>query len=306
MTTAFVLSGGGSLGAVQVGMLQALAEVGVVPDLLVGTSAGAVNAAWVAGRGMSAESLHGLAALWGGLRRRDIFPIEARHVLRGVLGGTGALCSTDRFAALLRGHAGYDELGDAVIDVHLVATDLLTGLPVLLSRGPVDVAVRASAALPGVFPPVVVDGRHLVDGGVVGGCGVAAAVELGADEIYVLPAGVACALPRPPRTAVGIAVHALTLLIEGRLVTEVATVAAIPGGPVVRVLPPLCPLRISASDFSQAGTLVQRGHDSSARWLAEGGTERPAQHRFLALHEHPSPESIPGPPVGPTAPAATC
>jgi NTE family protein len=300
MTTAFVLSGGGSLGAVQVGMLQALGEAGIVPDVLVGTSAGAVNAAWVAGRGMSADSLEGLAALWGGLRRRDVFPIEAHRVLRGVIGATASICSADRFAALLRRHAGYDELSDAVIDVHLLATDLLTGLPVLISHGPVDVAVRASAALPGVFPPVLVEGRHLVDGGVVGGCGVAAALELGVDEIYVLPAGVACALARPPRTAVGIAVHALTLLIEGRLVSEVATVAAIPGGPVVRVIPPLCPLRISPSDFSQAADLVRRGHDSSVRWLSEGGTELPAQHRFLALHEHPS-----HPDAGRTVPAVT-
>ena len=74
MTTAFVLSGGGSLGAVQVGMLQALAERGVEPDLLVGTSCGALNAAWVAGHGMSRTSLAELAAVWIGLRRRDIFP----------------------------------------------------------------------------------------------------------------------------------------------------------------------------------------------------------------------------------------
>jgi NTE family protein len=76
VTTVFVLSGGGSLGAVEVGMLQALAENGIVPDALVGTSAGALNAAWVAAHGMSDDSLEELAAIWIELRRADVFPVD--------------------------------------------------------------------------------------------------------------------------------------------------------------------------------------------------------------------------------------
>lgn len=76
MITAFVLSGGGSLGAVQVGMLQALTARGVEPDLLVGTSAGALNAAYVAGHGVSGASLDDLEAIWSSLRRRDVFPLQ--------------------------------------------------------------------------------------------------------------------------------------------------------------------------------------------------------------------------------------
>jgi NTE family protein len=76
MTTAFVLSGGGSLGAVQVGMLQELAARGIRPDLLVGTSAGALNAAYVAGHGAEPAALDRLAAIWRALRRRDVFPLS--------------------------------------------------------------------------------------------------------------------------------------------------------------------------------------------------------------------------------------
>jgi NTE family protein len=76
MTTAFVMSGGGSLAAVQVGMLQALASRGVEPDLLIGTSAGALNAGYVAGHGTSPPALAELAAIWAGLRRRDVFPLQ--------------------------------------------------------------------------------------------------------------------------------------------------------------------------------------------------------------------------------------
>ena len=82
MTTAFVLSGGGSLGAVQAGMLAALEEQGLRPDLLIGTSAGALNAAYLGAHGYSSESIADLATLWRGLRRQDVFPVDP---LRSVL-----------------------------------------------------------------------------------------------------------------------------------------------------------------------------------------------------------------------------
>src|SRR5215212_7163015 len=86
MTTAFVLSGGGSLGAVQVGMLQALAERRVTPDLLVGTSAGALNATFVAAHGAGPAALDRLAGIWAALRRDDVFPVRAPHVLLALTG----------------------------------------------------------------------------------------------------------------------------------------------------------------------------------------------------------------------------
>ena len=283
MTTAFVLSGGGSLGAVQVGMLQALAAHGVQPDLLVGASAGAVNAAWVADHGMSPVSLAGLAEVWQGLRRRDIFPVSPARVVRAGLGRQTSLCTSDRLGELVRAHADIDDLREATTPVHLVATDLLSGTAVLVSSGDVVDAVRASAAIPGVFPPVLVDGRWLVDGAMAARTGVVQALGLGADTVYVLPAGVPCALPRPPRSAVGVAMHALTLLIEQRLVAEVEDQSRTHA---IRLLPPLCPLAVSAADFSQAAQLIRRGREASTRWLDEGGTDREHPERFLRLHRH--------------------
>ena len=89
MTTAFVLSGGGNLGAVQVGMLQALADRAIVPDLLVGTSVGALNAAFLAA-GPSPSRIAELAAIWRGVRRSDVFPTSLRALL-GALRGTHAV-----------------------------------------------------------------------------------------------------------------------------------------------------------------------------------------------------------------------
>jgi NTE family protein len=283
MTTAFVLSGGGSLGAVQVGMLQALCAHGVQPDLLLGTSAGAMNAAWVADHGTSADSLSGLAAVWGGLRRRDIFPLDARQAFRGLSGRSAALSSGTRLRQLVEANTRIRDLDEAHVPLHLVATDLASGRSALLSTGSVTTAVLASAAIPGILPPVQHGDRQLIDGGVAGVSGVAAAVDLGADVVYVLPTGSACALPKPPRTAVGVALHALTLLIQQRLIHEVR---AWQGTVRIKVMPPLCPLAVSPADFGHAAELVARGREAASEWLARSGTELPAQERFLSLHDH--------------------
>ena len=283
MTTAFVLSGGGSLGAVQVGMLQALADHGVVPDMLVGTSAGAMNAAWVAGHGMSADSLAGLADVWTGLRRQDVFPLDPREALRGLFGRSPAVVSSARLHRLVSAYAGIATLEDALVPVHLVTADLISGQTVTLSAGPLVGGVLASAAIPGIFPPVARDGRHLVDGGVARDTGVAVAVDLGATLVYVLPAGTPCALPAPPTSAVGTALHALTLLIEQRLAGDVARFS---GAATIKVLPPLCPLATSAFDFTQAASLIAHSRSASEDWISSGDIDLPAPQRFLAAHRH--------------------
>ena len=283
MTTAFVLSGGGSLGAVQVGMLQALAERAVHPDLLIGTSAGAINAAYVAGHGTGRRSLETLAATWRGLRREDVFPFDPLRHLRALTGSRDSLCSNRRLRQLIEAHLPYRNLEDARIPVHIVATDLLSGREVLLSAGDAVTAVLASAAIPGILPAVQDGGLTLVDGGVANNAALSQAVALGADEIYVLPTGFACALIRPPASALATAVQALTLLIEQRLVIDVAQFA---GHAQIKVLPPLCPLAVSSTDFSRASELMTRARDATGNRLDGGGPSLPAPARFLSLHSH--------------------
>jgi NTE family protein len=232
---------------------------------------------------MSAESLDGLAAIWTGLRRTDIFPIDTRRVVRAALGLGTALTSPHRLARLVRTHAGIEYVEEAVVPLRLLATDLLSGKPALISNGPIASGVLASAAIPGVFPPVERYGQVLVDGGVSGQSGVGQAVELGATTIYVVPAGAACALPQPPRTAIGVALHALSLLLETRLANEIARYTS---AVEVKILPPLCPLAVSAADFGHAEELIDRSHAASLDWVAEGGLERPSPERFLSVHEH--------------------
>jgi NTE family protein len=283
MTTAFVLSGGGSLGAVQVGMLQALAERGEQPDMLVGTSAGAVNAAYVAGYGTDRHALDDLATIWVGLRRRDVFPVDPLRHLLAVAGARPSLCSSHALHRLLAAHLPYPRLEDAAIPVHVVATNLLSGQEVLLSRGDTVSAVLASAAIPGVFPAVEREGLTLVDGGIADNAAISQAVALGVDRVFVLPTGFACALQVPPATALATTLHALALLIEQRLVLEVAHFAE---RVEVNVLPPLCPLAVASVDFGHAGELIDRARQATGDWLDAGGPALPRPERFLSLHHH--------------------
>jgi NTE family protein len=283
MRTAFVLSGGGSLGAVQVGMLQALATRGVAPDFLVGTSAGALNAAYVAGYGTDPAALDRLERIWTRLRRHTVFPLRPFRLGASALGRAPSLCSDAGLRGLLRSYLAFDRLEHAPIPLHVVATDLHSGKEVLLSEGDAADAVLASAAIPGVFPSVRIGGRDLVDGGIANNAAVSQAAALGADTIYVLPSGYACALPTPPRTALASATQALTLLIEQRLIWEVGHFA---DSMDIRVLPPLCPLTVPSHDFRHGAELIARARAATGEWLDTGGAHVPHPERFLSLHRH--------------------
>src|SRR6478672_10235157 len=152
------MTGGGSLGAVQVGMATALLQHGIEPDVLVGTSVGAVNAAYLAGPGTTAERLASLTALWSGTRRRDLFSLQPRRWVQATLGTAPSMFSGNPLRMLLGRHLSYHAFEDARLPLHVTATDIVTGAGVILSSGPIIDAVRASAALPGLLPPVNLGG----------------------------------------------------------------------------------------------------------------------------------------------------
>lgn len=260
MTTAFVLSGGANLGAAQAGMLAAMDEAGVVPDLVVGSSVGAVNGAWVAGHG----DLAALGNVWRSLRRGDVFPTRPIGGLLGFLGRSDHLVSDHGLRQLLRKHLRFARLEDAAVPLHVVATDLLTGQDVLLSTGDALEAIMASSAIPGILPLVTIDGRALIDGGVLNNTPISHAVDLGADVVWVLATGYSCALDVAPHGALGVALHAATLMIHQRLAADVERYA---GTVDLRVVPPLCPVSVAPTDFSQADDLIKRAHEHTLAWL---------------------------------------
>jgi NTE family protein len=189
VTTAFVLSGGASLGAIQVGMLRALYERGITPDLIVGTSAGALNGAFVAARPPTPTTADELGDVWRSVRRSTVFPANPLSGFVGFIGRRNYLVPDWGLRALLTHHLPIEALEDAVIPLHVVAVDLYSGEEVRLSEGSAIEAVMASAAIPGVFPPVSWEGMELIDGGVANNTPISHAVELGAERSTSCPPG---------------------------------------------------------------------------------------------------------------------
>jgi len=280
VTVAFVLSGGASLGAVEVGMLKALGRRGITPDLIIGTSVGAVNGAWLAGH--PTDDTTELEAVWGAIRRSTVFPADPVLGFFAFAGRRAGLVSQRGLRSLVQHHLTFERIEDAPIPLHLVAVEVLTGRDVLLSSGPALESVLASAAIPAVFAPVVINGVPYMDGGVVANTPIAHAVALGADVIWVLCAGYACALTKPPKSALAIGLHALSLLLHQQVISDVERFES---SVDLRVLPPLCPLDVSPADFSRSRELIDRSFHATERWL-DTSHRAVAQAQDLGLHRH--------------------
>lgn len=188
MRTAWVLPGGSTFGAAQAGIATALLESDLAPDLLVGTSAGSLNAAWLA-YDPTPGGAEALRQLWISTRRTDVFPMQFFRYLAGKLGLSNHLMNSHGLARWLHQVLPYRRIEDARIPLSVTATDIQTGDAVYFERGPLLPALVASCALPGVFPPVRVGGRWLLDGGAAALMPVSRAVRLGAERVFVVPCG---------------------------------------------------------------------------------------------------------------------
>lgn len=280
-TTAFVFAGGGSLGAIQVGMMQALVGHGVTADMVVGSSVGSMNGAYYAGD-PTLQGVKQLAAIWRGLRRSDVFPLSL-GTLVGLLWRRDFLVAPTGIRRLVERNLPYRNLEDAKLPVHVIATDFLTGDTVVLSDGPAADAIAASTAIPGAFAPVAMRGLHLADGAISSNTPVRVAIRQGATRLIIMPTGYACATQTPPVGAVANALHALTLLIARQLTAELEFV---PPHVQCFVVPPLCPLAVSPYDFSKTDEHIDRAIRKTEAWIAAGGLESPAIPDELRPHRH--------------------
>lgn len=298
MTTAFVLWGGGSLGAAQVGMLRSLVAAGVRPDVVVGSSVGAINGVSYAAA-PDEEGVEALARVWLQLSRHDVFPGSVSESLRvlledlpwaplrgalralgvanhvfplspatlasALLGRSSYLIDSGRFARFLHEALPVERLEHTKIPAEALATDLRSGESVPLAEGAAVSAVMASSAIPAVYPHVAHGGRLLVDGEVANGTCLDRAVQLGADEVYLLSPGPPCSGPlEPPSNVLATAVHAYHLLSQQRLATSIAHV---PAGVRVHELPPPDHAPVLPADFTHTRCLIETAAESTRRWL---------------------------------------
>ena len=289
--TALVLAGGGSLGAVQVGMLKALVEDGIRFDLVVGASVGAINGAYFAARPNS-QGIAELADFWRGLRKADVFPFSVIDTLTAILRRRGYLLRASALQNLVRRSLPVKLIEDTELPLYIVTTNLLSGAEELLSRGSAEQALLASAAIPLVFPPVRISNKLLIDGGVASNTPIASAISLGATRVVVVPTGFGCACPNPPIGLVALALHTLNLMSMRQLVRDIELYKA---RAAIHVVPPLCPLDASVFDFNQTDQLLQRACHSTKTWIEGGGLIRVGVPDSLLAHTHHVDDGGPSP-----------
>lgn len=266
----FVLSGGGNLGALQVGMLRALTEHGVVPDVVLGCSVGAMNGAAYALE-PTAEGVDRLEEHWRAAVEEVMPSSRLPSVLQMIRKGT-SLHPNDGLRRGLEVLLGPTRrIEDLGIPFECVAVEVETAEEHWFSEGYLVPAVLASAALPAVFPVVTIEGRHYVDGGVVDNVPVSRAVELGCREIYVLHVGRHGRPDAEIRRPIDAAMQAYWVARNGRFARDLA---GLPDGVEAVILPPGDRPEIRYDDFSRTGELVEQGYTNSVEFLrARADTE---------------------------------
>jgi NTE family protein len=279
--TAFVFAGGGSFGAIQVGMMHSLAAHGILADMVVGSSVGALNGAFYAGD-PTLKGVLRLETIWRGLQRHDVFPVTWRTLL-GFVWRRDFLIPHDGIRKLIDDHIPYRNLEDARLPVHIVTTDIISGNSIVLSEGPTAEAIVASTAIPGAFAPVRYGEYWLADGAISSNTPIRVAVQKGARRLIIMPTGYACATNTPPVGAVANALHALTLLIARQMVSELEDIDP---GIEYFVVPPLCPLVGSPYDFSRTADHIERAIRSTDAWLAQNGLEQREIPDEMRPHRH--------------------
>lgn len=193
-----MFAGGAALASIQVGMLRTLLGAGIRPDMITGASSGALNGAMLAAEPDAA--LRRLESIWTTVRRADILPLRPLTLVRLLAGRSPYIAPSTGIRRVLEQHLPIDRIEDASIPLHVVASDTATREKVVLSSGNAIDALVASTAIPGIYPPVEIDGRLLIDGGLAEDPPLGTAVERGATTVYLLPVGWPLG-PAPARSA---------------------------------------------------------------------------------------------------------
>jgi NTE family protein len=227
---ALVLGGGGAYGVVQAAYIQAVYEAGFRPSMVIGTSVGSLNGAWVA---MYPDDPENLLKIWTGMDRIRLLRLNPMRVAGRVVRRPLSLSTNEIVPQLIEQHVGDLTFADTKLPLAVVATNLLRGQKHVFHTGPLGQAILASTAIPGLFDPVELDGELFIDGGIIASLDLATALAMGATEILAIdltpmPSGVR------PRTALGVMRQSLGILAHSGTDAMEACVAQLRPVQVVR------------------------------------------------------------------------
>ena len=267
----FALGGGGHHGAFEVGMLKGLLEARITPDLVVGTSVGALNGAAIAAR-PSLETVDRLREIWLGLDDDRIFGGSIFAGAANLVRSRTHMHSNKPLRTMLEKLLPAKTFEDLAVPFQCVAASIERASEHWFSEGPLVQAILASAAVPGVLPPVQIGGEHFIDGGIVNSIPISRAVELGATEIYVLHVGRIERPLTPPTTPLQVALVAFEIARRHRFARDLAS---LPDGVVAHVLPTGEPKRVTRAqlselnyrDFKAVARRIDGAHRATAAFL---------------------------------------
>ncbi len=267
----FVLGGGGSLGAVQVGMLEALTERGVTPDLVIGTSVGSLNGAAIALNPTGAANR--LSHAWARITRHQVFPGGLLAQARTLQRTKTHLFPNSGLAAVIADVIGSKTtFEDLDLPFAAVTMDGATARPHVIGEGPLLSALLASAAIPGIFPPVDRDGRRLYDGGVVANVPLQQALAMGAGSLVVLDCTFpGHALPPPESLAETVLFTAMVTMRSQSILQAPLVAAHIP----VVYLPGPVACRCSPFNFDSTALLIEQAYEAAMSFLQDLHVDRP-------------------------------
>ena len=270
--TAFVLGGGGAWGAYEVGMLRALLEAGIKPDIILGTSVGAINgSAFAADPGL--DCVDRLEKVWTELDSGGVFEGSLLSKLGTALRSRTHLYSNETLRGLLHDELGEARIEDLPLPFQCVAASIERATDHWFTSGPVIDAVLASCAVPGLLPPVEIDGDHYLDGGLVDSVPLGRAVQLGARRVFVLHAGLVEKPLSAPKQPWEVASVVFEIARRHRLTRAFAD---LPDGVAAHLMPtgntPTDPDEgigryLRYRDYTQAHDRIQRAYQASVEYL---------------------------------------
>ncbi|MBI3605542.1 MAG: patatin-like phospholipase family protein [Nitrospirae bacterium] len=264
--TALVLCGGGSRGALEVGLYQALAELGVKIDLVAGTSIGAINGAFIAA-GVLPEQL---AALWINLNRKDLYSYNWRLLWK--LFRADSLYDNQRLRDFLKRHLPATHFDDLKIPLIVTGTEFQTGEPVYFEEGNLIEALMASSAMPGLFPPVDLTDRQIIDGGVSNNVPLDVAIDRGADTVIFMLCICCEQIPYPVRGLANMINYAFSIAVDRKFRSDVRHFQ---DKARLIMMEPQVDLDVGLLDFSHSGKLIELGYGYAMTELRKHGFGRP-------------------------------
>lgn len=271
--TIFVLGGGGYLGAYEVGMLRALLEAGITPDVVLGTSVGAINGAVLAADPTMA-SVTRLEHLWAGMANSGLFEDSLFTVFGTAVRSRTHLYANTALRAALEADLPVKQIEELTVPFQCVAASIERAAERWFTSGPIADAVLASSAVPGLLPPVVIDGEHYLDGGLVDSVPVGRALALGARTVYVLHVGRMERPLRAPRLPWEVAAVAFEIARRHRFARDMAD---LPDDVRVHVLPTgsiaadngAWAQYLRKRDFRRTHARIEQSYEASAAYLAK-------------------------------------